>query len=73
MCTSATTRRAPARANENYRNGEAKIIRNDEANNLPVNARVLYVGDYNVTSSGEAGYQTILSNTPKRHSSGAGD
>jgi hypothetical protein len=50
-------------ANENYRNGEAKIIRNDEANNLPVNARVLYVGDYNVTSSGEAGYQTILSNT----------
>jgi len=29
-------------------NGEAKIIRNDEANNLPVNARVLYVGDYNV-------------------------
>ena len=50
-------------ANENYRNGEAKIIRNDEANNLPANARVLYVGDYNVTSSGEAGYQTILSNT----------
>jgi endonuclease/exonuclease/phosphatase family metal-dependent hydrolase len=45
------------------RNGEAKIIRNDEANNLPANARVLYVGDYNVTSSGEAGYQTILSNT----------
>ncbi len=44
-----------------YRNGEAKIIRNDEANNLPTNARVLYVGDYNVTSSGEAGYQTILS------------
>ena len=49
--------------NEAYRNGEARIIRNDEANNLPVNARVLYVGDYNVTSSGEAGYQTILSNT----------
>jgi hypothetical protein len=42
------------------RNGEAKIIRNDEANNLPANARVLYVGDYNVTTSGEASYQTIL-------------
>jgi len=28
-------------ATKNYRNGEAKIIRNDEANNLPVNARVL--------------------------------
>ena len=50
-------------ANEAYRNGEAKIIRNDEANNLPANARVLYVGDYNVDNSGEAGYQTILSNT----------
>ena len=50
-------------ANENYRLGEAKIIRNDEANNLPATARVLYVGDYNVDDSGEAGYQTILSNT----------
>ena len=49
--------------NENYRNGEAKIIRNDEANNLPANARVLYVGDYNVDDSGEPMYQTILSNT----------
>ena len=45
------------------RNGEAKIIRNDEAINLPANARVLYVGDYNITTSGEASYQTILSNT----------
>ena len=45
------------------RNGEARIIRNDEANNLPANARVLYVGDYNVDNSGEAMYQTILSNT----------
>ena len=41
------------------RNGEARIIRNDETN-LPANARVLYVGDYNVTTSGEASYQTIL-------------
>ncbi len=43
--------------------GEATIIRNDEATNLPANARVLYVGDYNVDdNSGEPGYQTILSN-----------
>jgi hypothetical protein len=45
------------------RTGEAVIIRNDEATNLPANARVLYVGDYNITTSGEASYQTILSNT----------
>ncbi|MGB7746670.1 MAG: hypothetical protein WBN75_05205 [Verrucomicrobiia bacterium] len=44
------------------RNGEAQIIRNDEANSLPASARVLYVGDYNITTSGEASYQTILSN-----------
>jgi hypothetical protein len=43
--------------------GEAKIIRTDEAANLPAGARVLYVGDYNGDDSGEAGYQTILSNT----------
>jgi hypothetical protein len=42
--------------------GEAKIIRNDEANNLPASARVLYVGDYNITASSEASYQAILSN-----------
>ena len=41
------------------RNGEARIIRIDETN-LPASARVLYVGDYNVTTSGEASYQTIL-------------
>ncbi len=45
------------------RKGEAVIIRNDEANNLPADARVLYVGDYNITTSGEASYQTILSNS----------
>jgi len=44
------------------RNEEAQIIRNDEANNLPPTARVLYVGDYNVDSSGEAMYQTLLAN-----------
>jgi hypothetical protein len=50
-------------ANENYRLGEAKIIRNDEAASVPATARVLYVGDYNVDDSGEPMYQTILSNT----------
>lgn len=44
------------------RAGEAQIIRNDEASHLPANASVLYVGDYNVTASTEAGLQTILSN-----------
>ena len=42
------------------RTGEAQIIRNDEANNLPANARVLYVGDYNVTTSTETSYQDML-------------
>ena len=42
-----------------YRLGEATIIRNDESTNLPANARVLYVGDYNPDdNSGEPGYQT---------------
>ena len=50
-------------ANEAYRLGEAQIIRTNEAIDLPATARVLYMGDYNVTYSGEAGYQTILSNT----------
>jgi hypothetical protein len=48
--------------NATYRNEEAQIIRNDEANNLPPTARVIYVGDYNVDSSGEAMYQTLLAN-----------
>jgi hypothetical protein len=42
------------------RNGEAKIIRNNEATNLPANSRVIYMGDFNVGSSGEAMYQTLL-------------
>ena len=41
------------------RAGEAVIIRNNETN-LPANARVLYVGDYNADTSAEAGYQTII-------------
>jgi len=47
-------------ANEAARAGEARIIRNDEASHLRADARVLYIGDYNATSSGEPGYQTIL-------------
>jgi PKD repeat protein len=44
--------------------GEATIIRNNESTNLPANARVLYVGDYNPDdNSGEPGYQTICSNS----------
>ena len=51
-------------ANEAHRLGEAQIIRNDESTNLPPDSRVIYVGDYNPDAgSGEAGYQTILSNS----------
>jgi hypothetical protein len=50
-------------SNEAKRLGEALIIRTNEAIDLPATARVLYVGDYNVDDSGEAAYQTILSNT----------
>ena len=46
---------------EGYRLGEATLIRNDEAANLPANSSVLYVGDYNPdNNSGEPGYQAIL-------------
>jgi hypothetical protein len=50
-------------ANAAKRLGEAQIIRTNEAIDLPATARVLYVGDYNVDDSGEAGCQTILSAT----------
>ena len=46
----------------NDRTGEATIIRNDEATHLPADARVIYAGDYNVSTSGELSYQIILSN-----------
>ncbi len=50
-------------SNDKDRLGEATIIRSNEYVNLPANARVLYVGDYNVDdNSVEAGYQTICSN-----------
>ncbi len=42
------------------RNEEAQIIRTNEAMDLPATARVVYVGDYNVDSSGEAMYGTLL-------------
>ena len=42
------------------RTGESGIIRTNSAS-LPSNARVLYVGDYNVSTSGETSYQNILS------------
>ena len=48
-------------ANQAAREGEAQIIRTNETG-LPASARVLYVGDYNVSTSGEASYQTIISN-----------
>ena len=50
-------------SNEKARLGEATIIRSNEYVNLPANARVLYVGDYNPDdNSVEPGYQTICSN-----------
>lgn len=55
------------------RAGEAQIIRTNEAIDLPADARVLYVGDYNVTTSGEAAYQTILAtNSPNDLAQGGG-
>jgi hypothetical protein len=45
--------------NVNDRYGEAKIIRNDEANNLPSTASVLYTGDYNADNP-EPMYETLL-------------
>jgi endonuclease/exonuclease/phosphatase family metal-dependent hydrolase len=54
------------------RNEEAQIIRNDEAT-LPASARVLYVGDLNTTSSGDASYQTLIAtNSPGGAAQGAG-
>jgi hypothetical protein len=57
----------------NSRTGEAQIIRTNEAIDLPATARVLYVGDYNITSNSEASYQIIVSNTaPNAVQQGAG-
>jgi endonuclease/exonuclease/phosphatase family metal-dependent hydrolase len=55
------------------RNLEAQLIRNDEAANLPANAAVLYVGDFNQDGSTEAAYQTLTSaKSPGGVSQGAG-
>ncbi len=51
---------------------EAVIIRNNETN-LPANARVIYTGDFNVTTSSEASYQTIVAaNSPGGVAQGQG-
>ncbi|MGD0058635.1 MAG: hypothetical protein ABSD58_04375 [Verrucomicrobiia bacterium] len=44
---------------EVLRQGEAAIIRTNSAT-LPSNARILYVGDYNVSSNNEPAFQTIV-------------
>ena len=60
-------------SDETARTGEAQIIRTNEAIDLPATARVLYVGDFNITSNSEASYQIILSNTaPNGVPQGAG-
>lgn len=57
----------------NARAGEAQIIRNDEANNLPATARVIYVGDFNVNGSSEPMYQILLAtNAPNGAPQGQG-
>jgi PKD repeat protein len=48
--------------NEMRRAIEAGIIRTNSAS-LPANSRVLYVGDYNVSTSTETSYQAIVNNT----------
>jgi hypothetical protein len=55
------------------RAGEAQIIRTNEAIDLPATARVLYVGDYNITKSGDPSYQIIVSDAaPNGIQQGAG-
>jgi PKD repeat protein len=57
----------------NDRGYEAIIIRTNEALSLPANARVIYVGDYNLTGSSEPGYQTIIAaNSPNGIAQGQG-
>jgi PKD repeat protein len=47
-------------SDQTARGKEAVIIRTNESTDLPASARVLYVGDYNISTSSEASYQTIL-------------
>jgi endonuclease/exonuclease/phosphatase family metal-dependent hydrolase len=58
--------------NDTARNEEAQIIRNDEAT-LPSDARVLYVGDFNLGASTDPSYQTLTAPTsPSGVAQGAG-
>jgi endonuclease/exonuclease/phosphatase family metal-dependent hydrolase len=55
------------------RNGEAQVVRNYEAANLPADAAVLYVGDLNLDGSTETMYQTLTAaNSPSGVNQGAG-
>ena len=45
--------------NETARQGEAQIIRNHAATNVPATARVLYVGDFNTGIAAEGMYVTL--------------
>jgi PKD repeat protein len=57
----------------NDRSGEAVIIRTNAANSLPANARVIYLGDFNMTGSSEPGYQTLVAvNSPGGVAQGQG-
>ena len=47
-------------ANETARLGEATIIRNHAATNIPPIARVLYVGDFNTGVAAEGMYTTLI-------------
>jgi hypothetical protein len=42
------------------RAGEAAIIRDNEATNLPATPRIICVGDYNISASTEQSYQTMI-------------
>jgi endonuclease/exonuclease/phosphatase family metal-dependent hydrolase len=59
--------------NAQDRADEATNIRNDEAANLPANARVLYVGDYNFGTTNEQTYKILTSqNSPSGIAQGQG-
>ena len=47
-----------ASSDANSRNLEAELIRDDEAT-LPASARVLYLGDFEISGTGDASYQTL--------------
>src|SRR5205085_12365306 len=64
---------ADADADAVYREQNATIIRNDEATNLPANARVLYLGNFYFESSNDPAYKTITAAaSPSGEHQGAG-